>query len=126
MEERSTHRPMSTGEQFVYSILGILLAYFCFFIYPPGGEFRDPMTRRLFNLLLPLVPASLLAKTEPARGVTVTLTGLDPRFVAQQRIAAKSRGLSLEGWMVHAALIMSGYDLNNGFIHDQPRGGGQQ
>lgn len=71
------------------------------------------MKRRIFNLLLPLLPAALLAKS---RGVTVTLSGLDPRFVEQQKIAAASRQLTLEGWFVHAALMMSGYDLNSGFV----------
>lgn len=77
------------------------------------------MNRRTFTWLLPVLPSlplllSLLAKRE--RGKSIKLTGLDPRFVEVQRIAASSRQLTLEQWMVHAAVIMSGYDLNDGFI----------
>lgn len=50
------------------------------------------------------------------RGVDVTLRGLDPRFVEQLKVAAKSRGKTLEGYIVYAALMMSGYHENNGFI----------
>lgn len=69
------------------------------------------MNRRLFSLLLPLVPAALAGKRG---GVTVKLTGLDPRFVEQQKIAAASRQLTLEQWFVHAAVIMSGYHEEEG------------
>lgn len=71
------------------------------------------MNRRIFSLLLPVLPAALLAKSA---GVTIKLTGLDPRFVEQQRVAARSRGLTLEQWIVHAAVMESGYHLSDGFV----------
>lgn len=113
---------MSTGEQFVYSIIFLLLfnfSTFCWFFLSGNEKRSHSMTRRVFNFLLAVFPASLLAKTESARGVTVTLSGLDPRFVAQLRIAAKSREKTLEQWIVFACLIMSGYTLNSGFVSDQ-------
>lgn len=72
------------------------------------------MKRRIFSLFFPLIPGALLARREP--GITVKLAGLDPRFVAQLRVAARSRGLTLEQWIVYAAVMFSGYHLNDGFI----------
>lgn len=74
------------------------------------------MNRRIFSLLIPLLPAAFLAKRE--RGITVKLTSLDPRFVEQLQVAAASRELSLEEWIVYAAVMFSGYHLNNGFIEN--------
>ena len=71
------------------------------------------MNRRMFSLLLPMLPTALMAKRN--KGLSVTLTGLDPRFVAQLKICADSRGLTLEQWIVFAAMMQSGYHENDGW-----------
>lgn len=70
------------------------------------------MTRRWFSLLLPFLPTLAHGR----RGATVQLTGLDPRFVAQLEVAARSRQLTLEQYIVFAAVMQSGYHLNDGFL----------
>lgn len=74
------------------------------------------MNRRIFSLLVVALPAALVAQAEAKPGVTVKLAGLDPRFVAQLEVAARSRGLTLEQWIVYAAGMFSGYHLNSGFV----------
>ena len=69
------------------------------------------MTRRLFSLLVPLLPTALLAK----QGVTIELKGLDPRFVEQLKVAARSRNESVEAWIVEVTTLYSGYHLSDGF-----------
>lgn len=74
------------------------------------------MTRRRFSLLLPgLLLPFLPTLAHGKRGLTVKLEGLDPRFVAQLEVAAKSRQLTLEQYIVFAAVMQSGYHENDGF-----------
>ena len=49
----------------------------------------------------------------------VVLKNLDKRFVEQLTVAANSRNLTLEQYIVEAANLASGYHLNNGFCTDK-------